>query len=591
MTPAVQQLVAEAMALTGAAAPDLMEADAPVLADTALSDERDFYLIGIIGGKDVGKSALVNALVGRPITAITSHGPGTEGVVAYVHSTQSAKLRALLEREVPGQHQIVTHELPHLARQVLLDLPDIDSHWRSHAAVTRAMLRHMLFPIWVQSIEKYADRQPQQMLARVAEGNAPGNFLFCLNKIDQLQPQGGPPSAEAEEIRQDFARRLAGTLSLDRPPQVFLISALRPDAFDLPKLRALVAKQKPADQVAASLELAVHRQDQSALRWLAELDLAGRAERLDRLRQEGEELVSQRVGEPLTDKILPALSDDPANRLCLSDEILRRRVTRWPLVNLVHTLLSPLLAVWRTNVSGVGRIGLPETDALVESHIGRDGRNVAAWVQSTFAQLRQPHPQMVELYPQRKLWEEMPAAMAAIDLRERLAQVVERQRVEASEKIAGRGGLIAPLFRWLLTIGALLWFPLVQPILEPFLRSGNRLSLRELGGLAVAVFSGEALLKNVSFLCLWFLIIWLALRWNTQRRVGRLLDKWRSPDSRQPELSFGTAALEWLDALTQPIATMHQRFQTLSEKVSQSVTTTRRPSTALTSRTNSQRVA
>ena len=40
------------------------------------------YIVGLIGGKDVGKSSFVNALVGRPITEQSSHGPGTEAVIA-----------------------------------------------------------------------------------------------------------------------------------------------------------------------------------------------------------------------------------------------------------------------------------------------------------------------------------------------------------------------------------------------------------------------------------------------------------------------------------------------------------------------------
>src|SRR5205085_6305674 len=118
---ATQQLVRETMELTGADTAQLLEDDAPVLSDEALgADDRDgggFYLVGIIGGKDVGKSALVNALVGRPITAITSHGPGTEMVVAYAHASREAALRALLERGVPGQYRVVTHDSPHLPRQ------------------------------------------------------------------------------------------------------------------------------------------------------------------------------------------------------------------------------------------------------------------------------------------------------------------------------------------------------------------------------------------------------------------------------------------------------------------------------------------
>ena len=148
MTPAVEQLVREAMQLTGSDAPELLEEDAPVLAGDAISEDG-FYLVGLIGGKDVGKSALVNALAGRKITETTSHGPGTEIAVAYAHVAQESALRELLEKEVPGHYRIVTHEIPSLKRQVLLDLPDIDSRWESHPLVTRAMLRHMLFPLWI----------------------------------------------------------------------------------------------------------------------------------------------------------------------------------------------------------------------------------------------------------------------------------------------------------------------------------------------------------------------------------------------------------------------------------------------------------
>jgi GTP-binding protein EngB required for normal cell division len=95
-----QQLVDEIRDLTGASAPALMEEDAPVLADDALNAATDqMYLIAIIGGKDVGKSALVNALVGQEITARTSFGPGTEIAVAYAHEDQKESLATLLQRE------------------------------------------------------------------------------------------------------------------------------------------------------------------------------------------------------------------------------------------------------------------------------------------------------------------------------------------------------------------------------------------------------------------------------------------------------------------------------------------------------------
>src|SRR5258706_353877 len=173
MSANLEQLVKEVIDLTGADRPVLYEDDAPVLSEEAMrgAEEQGFYLVGLIGGKEVGKSAMVNALVGKQITQSTSFGEGTQIVTAYAHVTQEAALRELLDREVPGRYAIVTHEIPRLYRQILLDLPDIDSHWAEHVEVTRRMLRQMLFPIWMQSVEKYADIQPQQAerLARLQQ--------------------------------------------------------------------------------------------------------------------------------------------------------------------------------------------------------------------------------------------------------------------------------------------------------------------------------------------------------------------------------------------------------------------------------------
>jgi GTPase Era involved in 16S rRNA processing len=571
MTPAVEQLVRETMELTGASTPQLLEDDAPVLADEAMElrepgddDGGDFYLVGIIGGKDVGKSALVNALVGRPITAITSHGPGTETVVAYAHASREPALRALLEREVPGQYRIVTHDSPHLLRQVLLDLPDIDSHWRTHLEVTRAVLRHMLYPVWVQSVEKYADRQPQEMLARVAAGNAASNFVFCLNKVDQVEKSGGDgtvPEA-AREIRSDFAARIARTVGLQSPPDVFLISATHPERYDLPRLRGLLSRQKTEDVLRKSKELAVRRQDRSLLAWLREQQLDERAARLERLLREAEEAVAARVGEPLLERAIPRMLEDASARLAMTDEVLRARVARWPLVNLVHTLLSPLLAVWRSNAAPAGpRFGAGGAESMVETYLGAcdgAGGGVARLVQTTFAQLRQSQPLVATLYRHNRLWEDMPAELAAGELRRTLAVTVERQRDVALQRLSGRNGVVAPLLRWLLTVGALLWFPFIQPVLEgmlklPEIRWDWWTQGRNLAGLIVGVLSGESLLRNVTFLIIWFTVIWLALRWGTQRRVARFLARMRSPDERDPSLNLTAQAVQWMEGLLAPL--------------------------------------
>ncbi|MDB5293732.1 MAG: hypothetical protein JWL69_4973 [Phycisphaerales bacterium] len=625
MTPGLQQLVREVVEVTGAQGPDLLEHDAPVLAGDALAEgeEEGFYVVGLIGGKDVGKSALVNALVGKTITAVTSTGAGTESVIAYAHVSQEDALRALLDREVPGQYRIVAHDVPNLRRQVLLDLPDIDSHYGSHLQVTRTMLRHMLYPVWVGSVEKYADQQPQQILARVAEGNTPGNFVFCLNKVDQLkgsgfgvQGSGGegagvqgsgfrkegaekttvvgagkkvvatPWGADVEEddsssssslnpepgtlnplaeLREDYARRVARTLRLAEPPRVYMISARFPDRYEMPALRDLLSRQRTPQAVRESKQLALARQDRTLVTWLDKQDLAKRALRLAQLQQDAEDMVADRVGGPVLDRIVPRLLDDPATRLVMADDILQERVARWPVVNLVHTLLQPLFVLLR---SAVSRAAMPmqSADGMVDAVVKDSGESIARLVQSAFAQLRQTQPAVAALYPHNKLWEDMPADIAAGNLQRALAGAIEKQRTAARDRLAGGSGFLLAPFRWLLTIGALLWFPFVQPVLSAFLASHDSHTLRNITGLVIGVLGVDYFLKSAGFLVIYYAAIWLALRWNTQRKVGRLLSKWHATDFPDPAVNLATQTVQWLEELTAPIRLARERMQSLADR-------------------------
>jgi hypothetical protein len=586
MTPAVEQLVRETMELTGAPRPALMEDDAPVLSEDALSlsDDRPFYLVGLIGGKDVGKSALVNALSGRSITASSSYGPGTEGVIAYAHVSQVDALRELLEREVPGQFRIVTHEIPSLRRLVLLDLPDIDSHFASHLQVTRIMLRHMLFPVWIVSVEKYADRQPQQMLLKVAAGNAPNNFVFCLNKIDQLtgfrvqgserkSPTGDgnpwePDPDAAAELRDDFAGRLQRTLTLSEPPRVYMISATHPEAFDLPELRETLIRERSTQDVRQSQQLAARRQDRSLLAWLDGQQLPVRAQRLARLQQDAEDMAAHRIGGPLLEEVIPRLLDDPATRGAMADEILTERVARWPVVRLVHTLLAPLFVVLRGATSR-NAAPLQTPQGQVDIAMRETGYSASDLVQTTFAQLRQSQPTFGELYSHNRLWEQMSADMAAAELRRTLGSTLQRQRDAARERLT-RGHRYGAPVRWFLTIGAVLWFPFIQPVLHGLLAAPDMLhSFQKVAMLAVEVLGVNYLISSVGFLVIYFVALWLALRWNTQRRVARLLGSWQTSAMADPSLNLATQTLQWIDGLLAPLRQARERMESLSRRAAE----------------------
>jgi len=573
-----QQLVDEIRDLTGASAPALMQEDAPVLADDALNADTDqMYLIAIIGGKDVGKSALVNALVGQEITAQTSFGPGTEIAVAYAHEDQRDKLATLLQREAPGQFRIVTHRIDELRRQVLLDLPDIDSHYRGHVELTRRILRHVLFPIWMQSIEKYADKQPQQLLATVALGNAPQNFIFSLNKVDQLT--GRDSQAAARELAEDFSRRASSLLKI-KPPPVFLLSAIHPDRYDLPELRKLLSQERSEKSVDSSRRNALQRQGLSLADWVSHQDLEHRLQSMQRLSAAAEEEVAARLGTSLLESLVPRLQQDPAYRMALTDELMEKRVAKWPIVNLLHILLSPLVSIARRRLPLPQQFALEGPESMVSAYLQSlpttrgeiaegaspiAGRSAAAVVQSTFASLNQSFPAIYRLYTNWKLWESMPAQMAENDLRRRLSTTVERQRSRLREQLK-LNGVISAFFRTLLTIGALLWFPIVQPLLEAFL-SGH--AFRDLTLLAVRLLGVTYLLKTVAFLAIYYTLLWLILRWDTQRRIDKFIWRWQEARNIDPTLSLTGQAIEWLNELLTPIRSATERLENVVQRADQ----------------------
>jgi len=556
----IEELVQQASELTGAAPPELMDDDSPALRDSGTGN--GIYLVGLIGGKEVGKSALVNALAGGKITDETSHGPGTQIVVAYVHRAVAAQAEALLAREAPGQYRVVPHDHQRLGGQVLLDLPDIDSRFASHLELTRKMLRHMLFPIWIQSIEKYADVQPQKLLARVAAGNDPANFLFCLNKVDQLPDD----STQAAQLREDYAGRMARVLSLEAPPRVFLLSATNPAKFDLPELSDLLSRQKSEETVAESRQLANRQRQRSMLRWLGNQDLPGRAARLARLDEQASELLGERLGVPLAERFLPAMLDDPAYRLVMTDGVFSRRVSRWPIVNVLHSLLWPLRVVVGSNLSATSSFG--GAAGLVDGHLPRDNASIARLTQSAFAQLHQTNPPIASLYERRKLWDTMEADLAEGRLRRDLTETIERQRQIVLSRLSGRHGLIAPLFRVLLTVGALLWFPLIQPVLKAILESDSAIhGVRNIAILIVSVLSTTSLLSSAVFLILWYLLLWSLLRWDTRRRVDRMLSRWKTADHPDSSLNLTTCMLEWMDDLLEPIRGQREVAERLAQRV------------------------
>jgi hypothetical protein len=488
----------------------------------------------------VGKSSLINALLGTNIARVSATGEGTARALAYAHEADAGRVRGLLENLIAGRFDIVTHNVPDARHRVLLDLPDIDSIYEGHLDLTRRVLRHMLFPVWVQSIEKYADQQPLKLLQQVAAGNAPENFLFVLTKTDQLAARHG--DAAVEELRADYAQRVMRACALAAPPRVMAVANNNPERFDLPALAALVLGRRSSESVAASRQLARRKQHQTLAGWLAGQRIDQRLDAADRLLAEAETLVAARLTEPLTGELVQRLATAGGVRTRLIEPVVRQRLSYWPIVNVIDATLGPVVAAMRGGES-----------VLAPSRL--EGRDLAGRVRGLFAELSQRDPLVLELYGRNKLWEHNVAELAADDLSRRVDAAVAVHQ-EAVRQSAARPSWLGRVIAPIVTLGAALWFPVVQPVLEIVLQNDLTGFTKQSVLLVVQLLGATYLIKSVGFLAIYFIALWMWLRWLAYRRVDRLLRA--ATDSAHPAAAVVTWSQHLLDPLRKQVAKLSE---------------------------------
>lgn len=552
-SPTVAELAAEVAALTGAELPEVMSQDAPVLADEPGPDGR--YYVGLIGGKDVGKTSLVNAIAGLTVAEPTGHGEGTRTAIAYCHRDVVEDVRRDLA-ELDAKLEIVPHDADNLRRQVLLDLPDIDSKYGDHVQLTRRMLRHMLYPIWVQSVEKYADQRPRELLKQVAAGNDPGNFVFVLSKIDQLVDREG--QAAAKELAEDYAGRLEKALELPAPPEVMVVSSTRPGQFDLPRLREKLGVERTTEQVSEDRGRATKRRTLSVAKWVEQQDLSGRVAAAKRLLDEAGDALADRVGTPILEQALPRLADDAGHRMALAEPAAQARCRAWPIVGWIDMALAPIVSLVRRNLS-------PATTeaAALEAHLNDAGQSTAKNVRGVFAQLHGTYPTIAEAYELRRLWETPESEAAASNLRRRLDSALRVQRQQVADRLRpSRWG--API-RWLLTVGVVIWFVLIQPLLVIFLPE-REWSWIELAQEAVALLSAQALLASVGIVIVYLIVLWAAIRLKAYRQVATWRRRLAREDASDVEASPAAQTLLWMEDLLAPLQRRHDQLAELQRQ-------------------------
>ena len=83
--------------------------------------------------------------------------------------------------------------------------------------------------------------------------------------------------------------------------------------------------------------------------------------------------------------------------------------------------------------------------------------------------------------------------------------------------------------------------------------------------MAVRVLSVQILLESAVFVLLWYFVLWLVIRWQTQRKVERGVR--RGPIAGDGSQTPHDVTIEWLDDLLQPIRRRIERIEQLIERV------------------------
>jgi 50S ribosome-binding GTPase len=231
-------------AITAARALGLPTLDAEKVragSEARLGYPADAYVLALVGGTGVGKSSLLNALAGEPVSVASARRPTTSEAVAWVPHDARVDIDELLTWL--GVREIHEHEDGGVHGVAILDLPDIDSVDQAHRDRVEVLLPRVDAVVWVTDLEKYHDAVLYDDFLRTWIPRLDRQAIV-VNKSDRLRDSG------IDDVRRDLQHDVATRLAVAgrRPLPVIVTSALDGQA-DLGELRRWLGKQVEAKRV------------------------------------------------------------------------------------------------------------------------------------------------------------------------------------------------------------------------------------------------------------------------------------------------------------------------------------------------------
>ena len=205
-------LLAEERRLLGDLRSALARFDAAVEDQETLADAvgrlDELFLLVVAGEFNAGKSAFVNALVGRQVLA--------EGVTPTTTRIHLLRWGAESKRSTEDGIEVIEEPLDLLSEIHLVDTPGTNAIERQHEAITRRFVPNSDLVLFVTSADRPFTESERAFLEQIRDWGK--KVVFVLNKIDTvLAPDD---VLRIETYVADNAARLLG-----RAPVVFPVSA------------------------------------------------------------------------------------------------------------------------------------------------------------------------------------------------------------------------------------------------------------------------------------------------------------------------------------------------------------------------------
>lgn len=532
----------------------LMELEPVSLSHQIGDAQKDpLFLYGIVGGKDVGKTVLINQLAGATISLDTDIlDEGTKQAVAYCHHQDAEILRKRFATENIDRIRFSHHERDRLKNVVFIDLPDFDSRFRSHREDTQRLLKHLQGMIWVTTPRKYGDHELLHQLEAVAQSHE--NYFIVLNKIDQLEDK-----AALDTVRQEVISYLSRQFHKHRipppnPERFFIISALRADQHEFAKLHDRLIRRHSSHEISRAKSINLHAEfTKNIQRMHADYALHDRVKEIDGALEKIQEKAAILFSENYYETVWRRIASMETLRRRISGALFAQQVEGWPILRL---LFYPLAGI----VSGFGgRLAFSQTGEKL-SDSPRDllryqGQPASLSMQKIRIVIEESYPDL-----KQDLGDTPDFAGLLEDKFDRFLKEYEDRVTDHLVASLAMPGRLKKMSVYL----PLIWFPFLQPVflhladIKGSLFSGA--GLKDIYPILISVFGAGSLLVSLVFLIL-FYTVWLVF---VYARGARKAQKKGEEEFRD---LWYTRFLTWVtEVLAQPLP--HVRA-VLSNKIAQ----------------------